>query len=366
MRVLITGGGTGGHCTPALAVVEALRQTEPDAAVTFVGRSGGPEARIVTAAGVEFQGLTLGSMGSSRLTATPRLLTRLPLAYAQARRIVHHFGPDVVLATGGYVSVPVALVAEQRRLPILLLEQNALPGRAVSWLAQRATQVATSFPETAELLRGAAVVLTGNPVRRQFVELAPTELGALPRSLLVMGGSQGARHLNDVLLQALPQLLSQDPELEILHLTGPLDLPRVEAASRDLAPALAARYRCLGFSDQMAPLLHSAGLVVMRAGASSLAEVSCLGRPMLLVPYPHAGQHQAANARPFAAAGAAVVVPDSELTPTAFIAEVLKILGDRQGWEGMARASAAMARPLAAEQVARALVEMAQGDRHGR
>lgn len=315
---------------------------------------------------MEFQGLTLGSMGSSRLTATPRLLTRLPLAYAQARRMVKRFAPDVVLATGGYVSVPVALVAEQRRIPVLLLEQNALPGRAVSWLATRVTKVATSFPETAALLGGATVVLTGNPVRRQFLE---ARLGAalpLPRSLLVMGGSQGARHINDVLLGALPQLLSQDPELRITHLTGPLDLPRVEAAARSLPPHLASRYRCLGFSDELAPLLISAGLVVMRAGASSLAEAACLGRPMLLVPYPHAGQHQAANAKPFADSGAAVVVPDPELTPTALSAKVGDIMADRPRWEEMARASASMASPLAAEQVTRTLVEMARGERHAR
>ena len=127
--MLITGGGTGGHCTPALAVAEALSQLDPQGKVTYVGRADGPESRLVPAAGLEFIGLSLGSMGSSRMTATPRLLTRMPLAYLQARQVMADFDPDVVLATGGYVSVPVAMVARRRGVLVVLLEQNRLPGR---------------------------------------------------------------------------------------------------------------------------------------------------------------------------------------------------------------------------------------------
>jgi UDP-N-acetylglucosamine--N-acetylmuramyl-(pentapeptide) pyrophosphoryl-undecaprenol N-acetylglucosamine transferase len=359
MRVLITGGGTGGHCTPAVAVAEVLRSTDPEGAVTYVGRTGGPEGRIVQAAGIEFVGLTLGRMGSSRLTATPRLLTRLPLAYQQARRVMTRFAPDVVLATGGYVSVPVALVAERRRTPLLLLEQNVLPGRAVSWLARRADLVATSFPQTAELLPGARVVCTGNPVRRQFTEAASSEADSAPLSnLLIMGGSQGATHLNDVALEALPRLMQMQPGLSVTHLTGILDHPRVAGAAATLGID-SSRYRCLPFSDAMAGEVAAAGAVLMRAGASSLAEVSCLGKPMILVPYPHAGNHQMANATPFAEAGAAAVVPDAELTAERMVAEVVKVFGDPGRWQQMARASRSMARPRAALRVSELLLEMA-------
>ncbi|MHB8323217.1 MAG: undecaprenyldiphospho-muramoylpentapeptide beta-N-acetylglucosaminyltransferase [Candidatus Dormibacteria bacterium] len=360
MRVLITGGGTGGHCTPAIAVAEALRQTDPKGAVTYVGRADGPESRLVPGAGLEFVGLTLGSMGSSRLTATPRLLTRMPLAYLQARRVVNEFRPDVVLATGGYVSVPVALVAGRRGMPVVLLEQNELPGRAVEWLARRAAVVATSFPGTAAHLPGARVVCTGNPVRSEFSALAgPVGPPELAQTLLVMGGSQGARHLNQVLLEALPGLLSALPGLAVTHLTGPGDHERVlaEAAASGLGDSL--RYRPLAFEDHLMALLAGAGLVVMRAGGSSLAEAACLGKPMVLVPYPHAGNHQAANAQPFSEAGAAVVVEDSELTSERLIAEVCGILGDSGRRDRMAGASRALARPGAAMEVVQLLTSLA-------
>ncbi len=309
-------------------------------------------------------GLTLGSMGSSRLTATPRLLTRLPVAYAQASRVVSRFRPDVVLATGGYVSVPVALVAQRRHIPVLLLEQNALPGRAVSWLAGRATVVATSFSETAAHLPEARVVCTGNPVRSEFSELSsellPTDE---PRPLLVMGGSQGARHLNDLLLEALPQLMLACPGMPITHLTGPFDYSRVVRDAATIALPAPGLYQPLPFSDQMATLAARAGLVVMRAGGSSLAEVACLGRPMLLIPYPHAGNHQMANATSFAEAGAAVVVDDLEMTAERLVAEVSVILGNPSRCADMAKASHSMARPGAADAVAALLGDLGRGGR---
>ncbi|MHB1502173.1 MAG: UDP-N-acetylglucosamine--N-acetylmuramyl-(pentapeptide) pyrophosphoryl-undecaprenol N-acetylglucosamine transferase [Candidatus Dormibacteria bacterium] len=334
-------------------MAEVLRSAEPPSTVTYVGRAGGPEARIVAAAGIEFVGLSLGRMGSSRLTAVPRLLTRLPLAYQQARQVISDFHPDVVLATGGYVSVPVALVARRRRIPLVLLEQNALPGRAVSWLARRANLVATSFPDTAQLLPGARVVCAGNPVRRQFSELAAADRSPeLAPAILVMGGSQGAVHLNDVVLEALPRLLGLRPQVSVVHLTGPRDHARVRRVARSLQLDDPGRYRCLAFSDQMAVELNAAGMVVMRAGASSLAEVACLGKPMVLVPYPHASNHQMANANPFAAAGAAVVVVDSEFTAARLLAEASRILFHGESWERMSQASRAMSRPGAAGAVA--------------
>lgn len=361
MRVLITGGGTGGHCTPAIAVAESLRRADPRGAVTYVGRANGPEAHLVPQAGLDFVGLSLGSMGSSRMTARPRLLTRMPLAYVQARREVREFRPDVVLATGGYVSVPVTLVARRLGLPVVLLEQNQLPGRAVEWLSRRAAVVATSFPGTASRLPGVRVVCTGNPVRRAFSALAASaDFAERPEVLLAMGGSQGARHLNQVLVAALPRLLQALPGLAITHLTGPGDHQRVLTEVAALGLPDPARYRPLAFTDEMAPLIAGSGLVLMRAGGSSLAEVACLGKPMVLVPYPHAGNHQIANATPFVDRGAAVMIPDSDLTADRLIEAVAGIMGDFGRWEEMARASSAMARPGAADEVAELLASLAR------
>ena len=338
-------------------MAEALRSIDPSLELRYVGRSGGPESVLVPRAGLDFRGLSLGSMGSSPLTATPRLLTRLPLAYRQAGQEVSHFLPQVVLGTGGYVCVPVVLAARRRRLPVVLLEQNRMPGRAIHRLAPLATRIAVSFPDTGRHLPQGRSVFTGNPVRGAFQRPRPP-LPTRP-SLLVMGGSQGARHLNQVLLTALPELLRRLPELEVTHLTGARDQLRVAADARTLGLDQDPRYRPLPFSDDVAGLATAARLVVMRAGGSSLAEMACLGRPLVLVPYPHAGNHQLANAQAFAAAGAASLMEDSELTPERLTQAVLAVLAPAGRAEEMATASLSLARPQAALEVARLLLATA-------
>ncbi|MGH7639859.1 MAG: UDP-N-acetylglucosamine--N-acetylmuramyl-(pentapeptide) pyrophosphoryl-undecaprenol N-acetylglucosamine transferase [Candidatus Dormibacteria bacterium] len=340
-------------------MAEALRRTDPQAVLAYVGRLGGPEARLVPRAGLTFYGLPLGSMGASPLSAAPRLALRLPLVQRRATLLVRRFRPEVVLATGGYVCVPVTLAARRRRIPVVLLEQNLLPGRAVRWLAGRVERVATSYTATQAYLPGARVEFTGNPVRQRFRELGerPAKPEA-PHTLLVMGGSQGARRLNSVLLQALPRLLQRLPQLRVVHLTGVGEYAEVEERSRELGLLAGGRYQPLAFVPDVAERLAQASLVVMRAGGSSLAEVACLGRPMVLVPYPHAGEHQSANALPFQEAGAALVIDEAELGPERLEVAVLEILGDADRWQRMATASRALARPEAAAEVARWLVRL--------
>ncbi|HVC22847.1 MAG TPA: UDP-N-acetylglucosamine--N-acetylmuramyl-(pentapeptide) pyrophosphoryl-undecaprenol N-acetylglucosamine transferase [Candidatus Dormibacteraeota bacterium] len=342
-------------------MAEALRQTDPEVVVNYVGRADGPEASLVPEAGLDFSGLRLGSMGSSARSSAPRLALRLPLAYGQAVRLVRRFQPQVVLATGGYVCVPVALAARRRRVPVVLLEQNMLPGRAVQWLSPRVQRVASSFPATAALLPRAKVVCTGNPVRTSFAALASRpQLPEAPPTLLVMGGSQGARSLNEVLLEALPSLLKHLPELKVVHLTGPTDFDQVVTVAEERGLPVGDAYQPSPFVTDVAERLAAASLVVMRAGGSSLAEVACLGRPMVLVPYPHASEHQSANAEPFEAAGAALLISDPDLTPELLEEAVLRVLGDPQRWATMARASSSMARPQAAQDVALLLQQLAQ------
>jgi UDP-N-acetylglucosamine--N-acetylmuramyl-(pentapeptide) pyrophosphoryl-undecaprenol N-acetylglucosamine transferase len=341
-------------------VAEALRETDPKLTLAYVGRASGPESELVPQAGIDFVGLHLGSLGPSAFGARPRLAGRLAVAFGQATRLVSRFRPDVVLATGGYVCVPVSMAARQRRIPVLMLEQNALPGRAVRWLGSWVRDVATSFPGTAAYLPRARVVCTGNPVRRPFAELAgrSTRPGA-PHTLLVMGGSQGARNLNGVLLEALPTLLGASPQVRVVHLTGPSDHPQVVAAAGAAGIPLGDRYQPLPFVSDVAERLVAASLVAMRAGGSSLAEVACVGRPMVLVPYPHAGEHQAANAEIFEEAGAARVLPDHELRASRFAEVVLEIMGDPELCQRMASASSSMARPRAALDVAELLGRLA-------
>ena len=231
-----------------------------------------------------------------------------------------------------------------------MLEQNALPGRATRLLAARADVVAASFVGTASELPRARVVHTGNPIRPEVTAMAAAAFGPRCRHVLVMGGSQGSRRLNEAVMAGLRDLL-EDPQLTVTHQTGELDHLWVLRFHEALPESMRSRYQVAAFFVDIAAEEAAADLVVMRAGGSSLAEVAVLGRPMVLVPYPHAGGHQRFNAEPYVAAGAASSVADEELSGTRLLAEVRRVVDDPAAWLAMAAASAAMGRPNAADQV---------------
>jgi UDP-N-acetylglucosamine--N-acetylmuramyl-(pentapeptide) pyrophosphoryl-undecaprenol N-acetylglucosamine transferase len=289
-------------------------------------------------------------------------LTRATIA---ARRLVRRMRPDVVVGAGGYVSVPVVLAALAQRIPVVLLEQNAVPGRATRMLARRARVVAASFAETAAHLPHAQVVHTGNPIRAEVRAITSRPIGDRLRSILVTGGSQGARRLNRAVAGCMVELLRTDPELSIVHQCGSLDYEAVERAAAALPPPLAARYIARPFFDDMAVRIAQSDLVVMRAGGSSIAECAALGRPMIVVPYPHAGGHQRHNAAPYVAAGAAMLIDDAECTPERLGAEIAALVADPMRWREMAASSAALGLPDATDSVVRLIVEAA-GPTRGR
>ena len=343
-------------------MAEALRAADPAGTVTYVGRVDGPEARIVPAAGLPFHGLELSGGGDGRWWGleSVRRAARLPLAYRQALGLLRVLVPDVVVATGGYVCVPVAVAARRRGVPLVVLEQNVHPGRAVRWLAPFAAAVATSFAETAGELGRATVTCTGNPVRSAVVRggvglTAPTA----PHRVLVMGGSQGAHRLNTALAAALPTLLPARPALTVTHLSGPRDHGELVRQRQQLPPAERERWVVEPFVVDVAARIAASDLVVMRAGGSSLAEVTTMGRPMILVPYPYAGAHQRRNAAPYVAAGAAVTIPDEACTGPRLAAEISALLDDPPRWRRMAEASQRCGRPDAAAAVVRLVAAVA-------
>lgn len=359
MRVLIAGGGTAGHVFPGIALAERLA-AEPGVEVTFAGTSTGQEARLVPAAGFAFEtvearplprGLSTGTL------AAPLVAVR---SIAACRSLVER--ADVVVGMGGYVSVPVGLAAVRGDRPLVLHEQNAVPGLANRALARFASAACVAFAEAGTRLpRRARVVVTGNPVRSRVLEAARdrerlaagayAELGLEPgvRTLVVFGGSQGALRLNTAAAQAIPMLLAGRADLQVLLLTGPLH----ERVALEALGSLE-RVRALGFLERMELAYAVADLVVARAGATTCAEVSVCGIPAVLVPYPHAtGRHQEANARALERAGGAVVVPDAALTPERLAALVLELLADPAGLSAMAQGMRSWARPDAAEAVAR-------------
>jgi UDP-N-acetylglucosamine--N-acetylmuramyl-(pentapeptide) pyrophosphoryl-undecaprenol N-acetylglucosamine transferase len=344
MRLLISGGATGGHLFPALAVARALRADEPDAAILLVGKRGGPEERLVPAAGFDLETLHVQGLDRDAPWRNLTLPAVLPAALAAGRRIVERFRPDVVLGTGGYVMVPALRAAGALRIPyvMLVMEPRGLANRL---FYRRAAAACLSLPDRHGLVRARRVEVTGVPLREEFRPASP-EVPA--RRLLVLGGSLGARRLNHAVWGALDGLLNRFES--IVHVAGrqaEAELPRHE---RD-------RYRGIAFTDEMPALMADADLVVSRAGVSTLSEITASGLPAIVVPGTFAGGHQEENAQVLVAEGAAVRLADSELDPTSLL-RTLDALGPEQ-LRRMAVASARLGRPDAAQRVVRVLREVA-------
>jgi len=276
-----------------------------------------------------------------------------PRALYQATRIVRRFRPDVVLGTGGYVSAPVILAAAALRVPVVLQEQNAMPGRTTRLLTRVARVVATAYPETARHLRGKSIV-TGTPVRVEF-STPRADFPAQPANLLILGGSQGAHRINDAVAVAIAELIG-GLGLDVWHQTGEHDLAQMQGVRSTLGEAQRDRYHPFSFSDDLAPRVYAAHLVLSRAGAGTISEVSAAGIPMLLVPGPFAGGHQRLNAEPFEQAGAAVVIANEDCDGPRLVREISAIVQDGARYSKMVDAMRSLGRPRAADEVA-ALLE---------
>ena len=296
---LFAGGGTGGHLFPGIAVAEELLARIPNAQILFAGSERDVEAAIVKAAG--FRHVALPSPPSTMLRRHPlRFAMQYLKACREARRIVAETRPAAVVGLGGFASVPLVTAADKLHLPIVLLEQNAVAGRATRRLAKLADVVCHTFASAVPRGRaGSNAVVTGNPVRA-----AIAGLGEAP-TLLVLGGSQGSTAVNDAVLVAAERLRDRLRDWEIVHQCGPRDADRIVAAYRRLELAHVVQ----PFFDDLPQRYRSAGIAVSRAGATTLAELACAGIPAVLMPYPHAvHNHQLRNAEAFAAAGAACIV----------------------------------------------------------
>jgi UDP-N-acetylglucosamine--N-acetylmuramyl-(pentapeptide) pyrophosphoryl-undecaprenol N-acetylglucosamine transferase len=328
-----------------------------------VGRRGGVAEPLVTEAGIALETLDVRGIDPSNPLSLARASWRLPVSTIAAARLLRRTGADVVVGTGGYVCVPVVAAAAARGVPVVLLEQNAVPGRATRLLGRHARVVATSFDETASHLPGARVVMTGNPIRSSVRALVPAPMRERCTRLLVMGGSQGARTLNHAVIGCVRDMLAEHAELQITHQCGTLDAGAVSAAAAELPPELVGRYTAAPFFTDMAERIASSDLVLMRAGGSSLAECAALGRAMILVPYPYARGHQLHNVLPYVSAGAATHLPDSECTSDRVRREVRSLLEDTSRWRAMSRASLALGRPDAAQDVARLIETSARSRR---
>ena len=356
MHVVFSGGGTGGHLFPGLAIAEELRRADQDIRITFAGGGGAFERDHVSRAGYEYVRLASRPLPRGPWQAVRFFKDHLSGCRA-ARRYLRQPHVSVVVGLGGYTSVPMARAAVSHGVPLVLVEQNVYPGRANVWLARSASLVCTAFAATRGHLRTSCPVrVTGTPVRHSH--LAQPRVVNRPKQLLVLGGSQGARSLNQQVPRALYRLRSQIAGWKIIHQSGERDF----AATRELYQKLACPAKVLPFIDDLPEHLARTDFAISRAGGATIAELTSAGVPALLLPYPHAtDDHQRKNADAVAQTGAAVVVDSREVDGRLdyrLADELGALFGESQRLSTMATAMRQNARPDAAWNVATMVREL--------
>ncbi len=357
MRVVIAGGGTGGHLFPGIAVARELLRRHPDARITFAGTARGIESRVIPREGFELDTLRSSGLKGTSLGARIRGLSLIPLSAIDAWSIVSRRSPDLVIGVGGYSSGPVVLMAALRGVPTLLLEQNAVPGLTNRLLAPAVSAAAVTFESTASYF-GRRAIVAGNPVRSEFVsENLPLGVRTEgPPRILIFGGSQGAHAINVAMVAAAAELAAYPGGMAITHQTGERDLELVRDGYR--RARLEARVEPFLFA--MDREIKAADLVVCRAGATTIAELTAAGRPAVLVPLPTAADdHQRRNAEVLGAAGAAEVVEQKDLQGGALAARIVALVGAPDRLAAMAAAARKLGRPEAVKVIADAAIELA-------
>jgi UDP-N-acetylglucosamine--N-acetylmuramyl-(pentapeptide) pyrophosphoryl-undecaprenol N-acetylglucosamine transferase len=350
-RLLVAGGGTGGHLFPGIAVVEELRRRFPELDVLFVGTERGIEARVLPQRNERFIALDVRPLVGKKGMDLARSLSVLPMSALSALSCVRSFQPDVALGLGGYAAGPILLAAAAQRVPTALLEQNARVGLTNKVLARAVGRAYLTFEETLPAFGASRGRVLGNPVRRAFVQAShralhdPMGVEARARTVLVLGGSQGARSLNTHVPAALARAGVRELGVRVVHQTGAAMVDEVNARYRELGIEASV----VSFIDDVASAYLDAALVIARAGATTLAELCAVGRASVLVPYPFAAaDHQTTNALALERAGAAIALSEADLSEVALADHVRTLLAHPERRRAMADAARRRGRPDAA------------------
>jgi UDP-N-acetylglucosamine--N-acetylmuramyl-(pentapeptide) pyrophosphoryl-undecaprenol N-acetylglucosamine transferase len=360
LRIVIAGGGTGGHLYPGIAVAREIVSRRPDAQIAFVGTAKGIEVRAVPREGFQLDLIRSGGIKGKSIAARGRGAALLPVSLVDAWRVVTRRRPHLVIGVGGYSSGPVVLAAALRGVPTLLLEQNAVPGLTNRLLSSFASAAAVTFESTRAFF-GSKAFVSGNPVRPEFLSAvesgmeSDTDDRTSSTKILVFGGSQGAHAINLAMVAAAPELAAHQPGLQLTHQTGERDVEMVRAAYRHagLAADVAA------FFDDMGRQVGRADLIVCRAGATTLAELTAAGKAAILIPLPTAtDDHQRRNAEALVAAGAAAMLVQADLTGRTLAQRVVALAFDRGARGRMSAAARALARPAAAQMIVDRVFEL--------
>lgn len=357
MKILIAGGGTGGHLYPGVALAEEIVTRQQGNHVLFVGTRRGIEARVVPPLGYPIEYIEVAGLKGSGLLGWLRGLIRIPAALLQSLRIIRKFNPDIAVGVGGYASGPVILAAWLVGLPTAVLEQNTVPGLTNRVLSRFASAVYVMFEGAIRHFPRRKTHALGNPIRRALLEnFLHSKIAEDSRfHVLVLGGSQGAHTINLRMAEAAKQLAEVKDDLKVVHQTGANDLEMVENAYREWGVDA----EVVEFIDDMSDAYKHADLVVCRAGATTLAEIMVAKKASILIPYPHAAEnHQELNARAMVEAGASKMLVERELDGIRLADEILDIYRNRERVVQMEQAASRTGRPEAAREIVDACVEL--------
>jgi UDP-N-acetylglucosamine--N-acetylmuramyl-(pentapeptide) pyrophosphoryl-undecaprenol N-acetylglucosamine transferase len=352
MKILIAAGGTGGHIYPGIAIANEIVRRNADAEVMFVGTARGLEKKIVPENGYQLSLINSAGLKNVGFVGKLKGLAVLPRSFIEARKILKEFKPDVVVGAGGYVSGPVLMTAHFLGFPTLIMDSNALPGFTNRRLARFVDSAALTF-DAALPYFGSKGIVTGNPVRKDFFDIKEREVGRLVH-LLIFGGSQGARAINDAILSALPFM--NEKEMQVTHQTGESNYDKVRAGyaesgwNADVRP----------YISNMVEAFDKADIVVSRAGATTCAEIAAAGKAAIMVPFPGAADdHQRKNAEAMVEKGAAVMILQNELSGEKLASEITRLADEPEVIVKMGRAAHNMAKPDAAGSTVDLIEELA-------
>jgi UDP-N-acetylglucosamine--N-acetylmuramyl-(pentapeptide) pyrophosphoryl-undecaprenol N-acetylglucosamine transferase len=363
LRVLIAGGGTGGHLYPGIALAEEIMAT-PGAEVLFVGTARGLESKLVPAAGFALELMEVSGLKRTGIRGLLRGLARLPRAFARSREVLRRFRPDLVVGVGGYASGPLVFVAALTGYPTAIQEQNSRPGFTNRVLGRLVRRVFIAFSDARRSFSKRKLRFFGNPVRKRFLErvAASRADGPAEPTLLILGGSQGSHAVNELASSMVQVLKARGILPRVVHQTGSGEIDRMLLYYDALG--LSDRVEARAFIDDMPTALANASLVVARAGALTLAELAIMSRPAALIPLPTAtDDHQTLNALEFQRAGAAVVVPEYGTTASQLANVVQTLLGDPTRLAKMSEAMRGLARPDATREIVDELRALVAGRR---
>lgn len=351
MTIIIAAGGTGGHLYPAVALAREFLRRDSSTKILFIGTSRGVESRVLAHEGFELALITAKPVMGRGLLDVVQAMLSLPVGIWQSWQVLRRRRADLVIGVGGYTSPTVLMAAALMGIPRVILEPNAYPGLANKVVGPFAQRVFLAFESAATFFDRRNTQVVGTPIRREFLEQESESQATVKgngRHLLIFGGSQGAQAINSAVLEALPLLMARVPTLTITHQTGEGDYERVREGYR----ALGISANVVSFLYDMPTVLRTADVVVARAGAMTIAELTACGKPAILIPLPTAiYDHQMKNARAMEAAGGAVVLPQSDLTGARLSETVDSIVTDSKRWDSMHRGSLAMRRIDAGERI---------------